>query len=402
MYLKLNFRIMNKDRPLLSIVIATKNREYYCIETIKSILAMKSNEIQLTVADNSDTEKVKEFVSELSDSRIRYQYDNSSISSIENFNRCVSLADGEYLCMIGDDDSVLPVILDIVKWAKLNDIDSIVSTKIIDYFWPSDSSEKYKNGLLIMPVYEGSRTFLNAKEGLEKLIKSGFLAYQSYNLPRSYHGIIKKECIENVKRITGWYFGGLSPDIYSTVSLSCFVKKHCVIDYPFSIAGICPSSTTAQAIIGVHTGKLEDAPHFRHRGVYNWEAVIPQFYSVETIWSESGIKALKDLKREELLINFNSYRLYIYSIYINRKYIFLLSVNKTLSLCTDLGITKLTHSFLLFNALIKEAFMLISKKITVRNNNNKNSFIVSSDIKTLEEAKDRIYTNLPKLDLSTS
>ena len=72
-------------QPLLSIIIATKNREFYCIEAIKSILATESDELQLAIADNSDSEKVKDFVATLSDHRIVYKYDNSPTSSIENF-----------------------------------------------------------------------------------------------------------------------------------------------------------------------------------------------------------------------------------------------------------------------------------------------------------------------------
>lgn len=391
----------HKNKPLLSIVIATKNREYYCIEAIKSILAIESDDIQLTISDNSDTERVKDFVDQLSDNRIVYKYDNSPISSIENFNRCLLLADGEYICMIGDDDSILPSILDIVKWAKANDIDSIVSTKIIEYFWPSDSSEKYRSGLLIMPFYKGSIMFLDAKDTLKKLIKAGFLSYQSYNLPRSYHGIIKRECIEEVNKKTGWYFGGLSPDIYSTVSLSCFVNKHCIIDYPFTIAGICPASTTAQAIVGIHTGKLEEAPHFRNRGVYNWESIIPKYYSVETIWAESGIKALKDIRREDLLIDFNKYRLYVYGIYINRRYILKLSISKTLNVRKDLKINNFRHYFCLFYALWKESFYILIKKIRHKNK-DENKSISWSNIWTLDEAKQQIHTNLVTLALKES
>lgn len=45
---------------------------------------------------------------------------------------------------------------------------------------------------------------------------------------------------------------------------------------------------------------------------------MPKFYSVETIWAESAIKAIKDMKREDLLTGFNKYKLYVYSIYLNK------------------------------------------------------------------------------------
>lgn len=42
---------------LLSIVIPTRDREYYCIEAIKNILSYNNEDFELVVQDNSDSEK---------------------------------------------------------------------------------------------------------------------------------------------------------------------------------------------------------------------------------------------------------------------------------------------------------------------------------------------------------
>ena len=45
----------------------------------------------------------------------------------------------------------------------------------------------------------------------------------------------------------------------------------------------------------IAAGKLEDAPHFRGHESYEWDSRIPKFYSVETIWGDSALAAVKSI-----------------------------------------------------------------------------------------------------------
>lgn len=318
----------NIKEPLLTIIIATKNREYYCIEAIKSILAIKSDELQLAIADNSDSQKVKDFVTTLSDNRIVYKYDNSLTSSIENFNRCMSLADGEYICMIGDDDSVLPVILDVANWAKSNDVDSISSNSLIQYYWPK-AYKGFDNGLLIFPVIESKIKSVDSKIIINKLVKDGIVNHYSYSIPRTYHGLVKRDLMNSIKEKTGSFYGGLSPDIYSSFALSNLVKNHYEFSLPFTIAGVCAKSSTAENLVGKHSGELKDMPHLKNKPDYLWDKNIPKYYGVYTTWCESALKALSDMDEKELYGKFNVYPLLAIGILTNWKYIFKITISKT-------------------------------------------------------------------------
>ena len=315
-------------QPLLSIIIATKNREFYCIEAIKSILATESDELQLAIADNSDSEKVKDFVATLSDHRIVYKYDNSPTSSIENFNRCMSLANGEYICMIGDDDSVLPVILQIAKWAKSNDVDSISSNSLIQYYWPK-AYKGFDNGLLIFPVIESKIKSIDSKIIINKLVKHGIVNHYSYSIPRTYHGLVKRDLMNIIKAKTGSFYGGLSPDIYSSFALSSLVKNHYEFSLPFTIAGVCAKSSTAENLVGKHSGELKDMPHLKNKPDYLWDKNIPKYYGVYTTWCESALKALSDMDEKELYSKFNVYPLLAIGILTNWKYILKITISKT-------------------------------------------------------------------------
>ena len=351
---------MNK---LLSVIVPTKNRQIYCIDAVKTILQDLDERCELVIQDNSSDNCLKKQLEALADSRIVYNYNPQPLSFIDNFEEALDLSNGDFFIVLGDDDSTTKDIIEIVEWMQENNVDSVASTKVVDYIWPNSTIEKYKNGLLTFYNYNKDINQVDALEQLKKLIKNGFLGYQMYNLPRTYHGIIRKSCMDEVKSISGRYFGGLTPDIYSTIALSCVVKKHYVIDYPFSIAGACPASATVNATVGGHTGKLEDAPHFKNRGTYHWENTVPAYYSVETIWAESAIKALKCLNRADLLSKFNMYKLYVYGILLNRNYILGLSISETVKLHSKLDSNLLAHVSKLGIKLVYVIASVLKKRI---------------------------------------
>lgn len=307
-------------KPLLSIAIATKNREKYCINAIQSLLLYNDHRIEIAIADNSSTTEIKDFIENINSDQIKYIYDSNNISSIENFNRAMELTTGEYVILIGDDDTILPNAIEVTKWAKENNIDSISSKNNIIYYWPN-SLPNYPNGHLIIPHHTNKIKKINVSKYLNKLMRNGLQMYLLYPLPKTYHGIVKKSILDEIKNKTGHYFGGLSPDIYSCVANSCLIKSHIEIDKPLSVAGVCIASTTADNFLGKHSGSFEDIPHLKFRKNYVFNENIPKYYSVNTIWAESGLKALEELNEVALINRFNIFYLLAQGWIHNKKYI---------------------------------------------------------------------------------
>lgn len=304
--------------PLLSILIATKDREFYCIESIKSILNFNSDIIEICVSDNSNSDKVKDFIKQINSDAIKYIHTNEKISFIENFNRCMELASGKYVTLIGDDDAILKTSIEYAVYADKNNIDSISSDNNISYYWPG-ALNGYPDGLeTIILASDGIREF-HPKKYLSKLLENGLQHYLLYPLPRTYHGIVKKEKLIEVKNKTGKFFGGLSPDIYSSISLSCVIEKHFIVDVPLSIAGVCAKSASASNIRGEHAGEMSQSPLLNNISDYQWSTYIPYFYSVNTIWAESAMKALEDMGESSLIKEFNIFRLMAHANINNRK-----------------------------------------------------------------------------------
>lgn len=283
---------------LLSVIIPTKNRAFYCIRAVDQILSLKDNRIQIVIRDNSDTNELEKIIREKSSKTIKYDYRDGIVSFVDNFSEAIALADGEYVLMIGDDDAVLPNVMDAVELAKKESYDAVVPGLNAVYFWPSEQAivKKSKNGLLCLSFIKNRKREISPNKGLEDLMRTAGQKYQSLDLPRVYHGIVKKEILDEVKERTGRYFGGLTPDIYMATALSFVAKKVCRLYYPITVSGICPRSGSSDSATGKHTGKLKDAPHFKGHKTYEWDKKAPAIYSVESIWAETVLQALKDFK----------------------------------------------------------------------------------------------------------
>lgn len=297
---------------LLSIIIPTRNRQKYCKAAVNQILEHNWDCVEICIQDNSEDDSLREWIESLHTKQVVYNYHSGILSFVDNFSEAVSLAHGDYLCMIGDDDGVLPSILNLVETMRREKADAAIPALSFIYFWPSQQHivDNNEQGLLLAHLYSeqpgGHVRIINGGErGLRKLLKNGVQDYYGYDIPRLYQGIVKRDIIEEIKNETGHYFGGLTPDMYMATALSLTCKKILRVKYSITISGICPKSGSSDSATGKHTGDLKDAPHFRGHDAYEWNELIPAFYSVDTIWGDTLLCALKEFKRDDLVKKFN-------------------------------------------------------------------------------------------------
>lgn len=92
--------------PKFSVCIpAYKSR--FLSECIQSILRQSYVDFELLVLNDCSPEPVEKIVRSFSDARIRYYENESNVGAVrltDNWNRCVALAEGEYVVIMGDDD----------------------------------------------------------------------------------------------------------------------------------------------------------------------------------------------------------------------------------------------------------------------------------------------------------
>lgn len=297
--------------PLLSIVIPTRNREVYCIEAISYILKNDNPDFELVIQDNSDADIIEQYVNSITDNRLVYHRDSERLNSVINMDKAISLASGEYVSMIGDDDCIMPNIFSVAKWMKKHNIDA-VSTELMPLFVWNDIKPEINEKLYgSLTTYGSSLTYkrIDTQKELLRFIKSGCVDYLNYNLPKVYHGIVSSSVLNRIHEITGHYIGGLSPDLYLAIATSLLIKEHYTLGFPITISGICNKSTSYDTMKRLDIDKLENAPHFYKRGPYEWSEIVPRVYTNLTIWADSAIHALSEMGRNDLVNNVDASRL---------------------------------------------------------------------------------------------
>lgn len=86
-----------------SIIIPTYNRAAFLPKTIESVLAQTYTDWELIVVDDGSTDNTKDVVTQYSDSRIRYIYQDNAERCVAR-NNGIAHASGEYVCFLDSDD----------------------------------------------------------------------------------------------------------------------------------------------------------------------------------------------------------------------------------------------------------------------------------------------------------
>lgn len=102
-----------RTRPLVSILIVTRNRSKLLPRAIKSALQQTYKNFELLVIDGASEDDTRQVVSEFSrlDERVKYiEFVNSPAHVCFNFG--LSIAQGEYIAQLDDDDEFYPLKLE--------------------------------------------------------------------------------------------------------------------------------------------------------------------------------------------------------------------------------------------------------------------------------------------------
>lgn len=298
---------MSINSPLLSIIVPTRNRSKYAIRMIDSILCLSSRDFELVVGDNSDDDQLETYVNGLApDNRLKYQRVPGILSMTENHNLAFERACGDYVILIGDDDTVLPSVFEVASWAKAEGWEAVSPVSIPSYVWPDARHWFFGGGLaertFFLP-FSGKPEKANACIALKECLDHA--GQGVYNLPKIYHGIVRRDCLESIRKKTGTYFQGASPDVYGALALGVVINKYCHLDYPMSIAGIGGGSNSGRAAQKQHKGELGTDPHMKAFTGLTWPSEIPNFFSVETVWAEASLEAINAFNLDLSLFNLN-------------------------------------------------------------------------------------------------
>lgn len=340
------------SKPLISIVIPTKDRYNYLKILLKLIESFNSNEIEIVVQDNTaDNKEILDFFSSNPSIKVVYDHTPQQIPISLNCDKAYLNSSGKYICFIGDDDGVTQHIIDCAHWMNDNNIDIVVPASI-SYNWPDAqfSNSLDNSGKLRFKPFDGSCVKKSTKEALDRALRYGFV--ERYGLPVSYHGIVSRKKLNEIYEKSGSFFPGQSPDIANAVALCLVSESFYVVNKPIVISGAGKSHSGGVANMKNKAGNIDEIPFLSPDAKKEWESSIPRVWTVETTWCESSVKSLRRMGREDLVekVNFD----YLYERFVAyhfplRDMAFSLTANKLKVAIISLGL--ITQRY--FNAAMR-------------------------------------------------
>ena len=123
---------------LLSICIPTYNRVQNledCLNSIKiSNISQNNLDFEVCISDNGSLEDPSKIVEKFKKFfKIKFNRNNKNLGFALNAIKTVSMAEGEYVWMIGNDDLLLPRTLEKLKTLLINNLDTEFFYKLLQF-----------------------------------------------------------------------------------------------------------------------------------------------------------------------------------------------------------------------------------------------------------------------------
>ena len=232
----------------LTICLPTRNRQRYCIETIRAIAASDAQDFEVIVADNSDDGSIlaRFFADEFEDDRFRLLAPSDRVlSMVDNWERTMEQASGRWISFIGDDDYIDPRVTGLIRrYERLYPDVEAVSWNRMSFNWPDNRPTAT---LASVPI--SFATVVANKADLQERL---FRWSEGRRRPAAgfgiYHGAIKRGLMERIKRkFGGRYFEHPNVDYENCCKVIAAGKTLVHCQRPFSVLGACAASNSAGA-----------------------------------------------------------------------------------------------------------------------------------------------------------
>ncbi len=99
-------------RPKVSVCIPSYNNGDLIGLAIRSVLDQTFRDFEIIVVDNDSADDSEAAVRSFRDERIKFSKNTKNIGMTRNWNRCISMASGEFICLLCADDMYLPTFVE--------------------------------------------------------------------------------------------------------------------------------------------------------------------------------------------------------------------------------------------------------------------------------------------------
>lgn len=296
-------------KPLLSVVVPTKDRYKYLKHLIKLIQSYNSDEWEIVVQDNTDDNtEILEFLKDLNYSGCKYFHEKGQIPMTTNADKAILHSEGEYVCFLGDDDGVCPNAIEYCRLMKEKGYEALRSN-LADYNWP-DAVSRFDNvgGQFYMPRITKHQSLLRSIDVMEDVVKRGFV--DRGKLPSVYHGIVSRQTLDRIYDRCKTFFPGQSPDISGGISVALTIDSFIYVDDVVTISGASKFHGGTTLGMNKQYPEIKDMVWFRPNAERIWYPKLPKIAVGSIIWAESSIETLNAFGREDIISNIDFETIY--------------------------------------------------------------------------------------------
>ena len=272
---------------LLSVVIPTKNRFKYLKQLLSYVVRFEGNGIEFVIQDNTeDNTEIIEFLKTIDCTNVKYFHTRESIPISKNSDLAISNSTGEYVCFIGDDDGVLPQIIEQVTAMKKFGYDAMLTRTAI-YNWPDykDTGYFHMSATLAVDEPAGRNYVLKTSEEVKKVICSGFK--NMGKIPKVYQAVVKRSTLDLIYSRCGTFFPGPSPDMANAIALCSVIEEVWYNDDVTIITGQSRCVGGGERLMK-ELVQITERPAISKDILDYWDPKLPTLWCTDTIWPGSA------------------------------------------------------------------------------------------------------------------
>lgn len=213
-----------------SIVIPTKNRSEILEIALESIANQTCIDYELIVVDNDDTDQTKKVINKFTNLNIQYVR-TGGLNMIENWNKGLERAGGEWLMVLEDKQALYKDSLEILKKTIIDH--SIDTALCFDGDYYDDVTFGDNGGRVVSAITNGSVEKIKSNDILNKYESTLFKhdkkgSIETY-LPKPNTSVVRRKLMVKTKEVFGAYFDLGALDFASAI------KKLLITEYTFKL-----------------------------------------------------------------------------------------------------------------------------------------------------------------------
>lgn len=259
-------------RPLLSVVVPTRERADVLSETLASLVSLKMQEVEFIICDNASTDHTQAVVAGYADSRIRYSRSDKRISMPENFERGLLLATGEYVLTMGDDDFLIEENLELALAKAMQEDCELIYWFRGCFYWGSYPNPDLAS-VFSIPVGRG-----HFSVDPITLLNLAYLGYVDYfYLPSAYNSLCSRAFLKRYREhLRGQYFPSyvVALDAFSALAFCSIAPSVYFQQSPATVSGVSHHSNG----MSVYTGGGEASRFIKELGLAENSHIMPEHF----------------------------------------------------------------------------------------------------------------------------